>query len=507
MESSGKVTRSKSGGRKEAEAPPAIDPTHVAQPRVDPTNDPVVIDETPDSEGGEDVSLDLIVKNPTLSATVIEDVISKTGPPPEAVKVDKRAMVWDRLNAAQTAGDTFLSKILLAAYNSLEPNPVSKPVITRSTSAFAALSPPDRDVSLKGSPQAVDPNLAETQIEDNLVYAVGTVTSHQDIGFTPYFDENIKKLRAPLPLTIFDREWQKKALNAHLLLKPAKSSEDKAYRGLAFNDEWTQSHSDWTNNHRSFFITLRDVYNKKIFAGKLLKHKENCDSIADTYGFMTAFRYDMQIRMNAFTHRVPSKDGAALPDIAVKQGIVIEQCYSTVRSFGESNWKDNLYAPGQSHAAYDPDTGTKRPELMKASSFPSARGPSNQSGSGGYHPDNHQGRRRDTRRFGRGNGPDQWGNFNYGFHTQGYDGSNYGHNQQYGSQPPSFNNQYRHQFNGNFGHGAASGSGSFGHGAASGSGQGGVDSRKRFRPSHGQGDNEFNAGNKKGSGTDALTKP
>ncbi|KAA1115366.1 hypothetical protein PGT21_035704 [Puccinia graminis f. sp. tritici] len=83
-----------------------------------------------------------------------------------------------------------------------------------------------------------------TEAEDNIVYAVGAVTSHQDIGFTPYFDENICKLKAPIPLTIFDR-----ALTAHMLLKPSKSSEDKAYRGLAYHDEWTQTHSTWTNNH------------------------------------------------------------------------------------------------------------------------------------------------------------------------------------------------------------------------------------------------------------------
>ncbi|KAA1101403.1 hypothetical protein PGT21_018904 [Puccinia graminis f. sp. tritici] len=182
---------------------------------------------------------------------------------------------------------------------------------------------------------------------------------------------------------------------------------------------------------------------------------------------MTAFRYDMQIRMNVFAHRVPSKDGAALPDIAVKQGI--------------------------SHAAYNPDTGTKRPDLIKASLFPSARGSTHQGGNGGFQHDNHQSRRRDTRRFGRGNGPDQWGNFNYGFQNQGYDGSNYGYNHQYNNQQPSYNHQNRQQFNGNFG-----------HSAASGSGQGGGDSRKRFRPSQGQGENDFNTGSKKSS--DALTK-
>ncbi|KAA1092641.1 hypothetical protein PGT21_009382 [Puccinia graminis f. sp. tritici] len=44
----------------------------------------------------------------------------------------------------------------------------------------------------------VDPKLAETELEDNLIYTVGAVTSHQDIGFTPYFNDNICKLKAPL---------------------------------------------------------------------------------------------------------------------------------------------------------------------------------------------------------------------------------------------------------------------------------------------------------------------
>jgi hypothetical protein len=177
------------------------------------------------------------------------------------------------------------------------------------------------------------------------------------------------------------------------MLKPSKHTEDKAYRGLAYHDEWTQSHSSWTNNHQSFYITLRDVYRKALFAEKVRIHKENCDAISDVYGFMTAFRYDMQIRMNTFAHRVPSKDGAAVPDILVKQSLVIEKCYSLVRSFGEASWKDNLYAPGQSHTNYDPDTGARRPELSKSASYPSTH-----TKMGGSHQGqgNHQGRRGGT---------------------------------------------------------------------------------------------------------------
>jgi hypothetical protein len=262
-----------------------------------------------------------------------------------------------------------------------------------------------------------------------------------------------------------DAEWQKKALTAHLMLKPSKNSEDKAYRGLAYHDEWTQSHSSWTNNHRAFYITLGDVYNKAIFAEKLRLHKENCDAISDVYGFMTAFRYDMQIRMNAFAHRVPSKEGAAIPDISVKQSVVVEQCYSIVRSYGEASWKDNLYAPGASHAAYDPDTGTKRPDMIKSASYPSNQQPHNS----GFGRGNHQERRKDKR----------WNNQNQGYNyfNPGRDHQNpfYNHYSQpfisghpSGFHEPNSHHQFSHGNNYNYG---SSGQ------HTSGSGE----SRKRFR--------------------------
>ncbi|KAA1121086.1 hypothetical protein PGTUg99_009055 [Puccinia graminis f. sp. tritici] len=393
-----------------------------------------------DSEGEE--SLDLIVQTPALSKDTIGEVAAKTAVPPAEEMVDKRPKIWERMKEAQRTGDTFLAKLLLAAYNNLKDATPTTPKITRSSSALAVL-PSSNDILVEKPPP--DPKLAETELEDNLIYAVGTVTSHQDIGFTPYFDDNICKLKAPLPLTIFDREWQKKALTAQLLLKPARSSEDKAYRGLAFNDEWTQSHSAWTNNHHTFYITLRDVYSKGIFAEKLRKHKENCDSISDVYGFMTAFRYDMQVRMNAFAHRVQSKDGAALPDISVKQSVMVEQCYKLVKSASYP-----LNKPGSSSGSFN---------------------------------GNHQERRRENKRWGRGQHQDNWASNQYGFH-------NYNHEQQ--QQQPYYNNYNFHgqnpQNQQNFGYNQFQG-GSQGSAYHS---FGGNNSRKRFRGGSGPQNNQGN---------------
>ncbi|KAA1093754.1 hypothetical protein PGTUg99_026711 [Puccinia graminis f. sp. tritici] len=115
-------------------------------------------------------------------------------------------MILERLKAAQKSGDTFLAKILLETYNAKERKLSTVPALNRSESASAVLSTVDIERPRELPTAIIDSRLAETELEDNLVYAVGAVTNHQDIGFTPYFDENIRKLKAPLPLTIFDRE-------------------------------------------------------------------------------------------------------------------------------------------------------------------------------------------------------------------------------------------------------------------------------------------------------------
>jgi hypothetical protein len=455
LKSSAKTTRSKAVNK--SPAVPGIElgsTIGLSEPsNANATNSasiPNLLDGSQDS-GGDD-SLDLISKNPEITPEALKDIVEKTSIPPEQELSKEKDHIWSKIKSAQAEGDDILARALLTAYDAMD---TSKPTLApRSISARPVLTVSDH--------QSLATTATVTESEDNLIYAVGAVTSHQDIGFTPYFDENIKKLRAPIPLTIFDKEWQKKALTAHMLLKPAKSSEDKAYRGLAYHDEWTQTHSAWTNNHRSFFITLRDVYNKSIFANKLLIHKANCDAIADVYGFMTAFRYDMQIRMNAFAHRLPSKDGAAIPDIAVKQDVVIEQCYSIVRSHGETGWKDNHYAPGGSHSQFDPDTGCKKPDLLRSVSAPNYQGGNRQQTqfnhyNNMYGSGNHQERRRENNRNRHG------GNSNNSYHYN----QNYEDNFQ-----PRFT-QYPTNFNGNYEHHHQPYGGTYHHA--------GNDGRKRFR--------------------------
>ncbi|KAA1073175.1 hypothetical protein PGT21_002722 [Puccinia graminis f. sp. tritici] len=159
--------------------------------------------------------------------------------------------------------------------------------------------------------------------EGDLVYAIGTVTNHNSVGFAPFLDENIRKLRSPLLLTIFNRKWQQRAMAHHLDRRQRSEdlSSDKekvgGYKGFAFVQEWTQTYAQWTRNHRAFRKTLHDVYKIIKFSKLLATHKNNCDDITEEFGFMVVFRYDMEVRSNTFSHRITDEDVKnAIPDIS-----------------------------------------------------------------------------------------------------------------------------------------------------------------------------------------------
>ncbi|OAV97995.1 hypothetical protein PTTG_11663 [Puccinia triticina 1-1 BBBD Race 1] len=311
--------------------------------------------------------LESVITMPNLSKDVVNQILKSTNVPPPAISVsddleEERAHIWAKILEAQSAGDIILTKHLMIVWSSLD-EAKKKPPIARAVSATPVLLTVESRMVSKS---------VKAEKEHGLVYAIGAVSSHQDAGFTPYFEENIKCLKAPLPLTIFNNDWKKRAIRAHINLRQARPGDnDKAYRGLAYPSEWSQTHSDWTKNHRNFYLTLRDIFDKGLFAAKLLLHKENCDAIASSgHGFMTAFRYDMAVRETAFAHRIASEDGSAVQEISVHQTLLMQSCYTTAMSFGEVTWTENKYAPGQEFSHIDPEIGVTASLSAHAQSFP-----------------------------------------------------------------------------------------------------------------------------------------
>ncbi|EHS63123.1 uncharacterized protein PGTG_20710 [Puccinia graminis f. sp. tritici CRL 75-36-700-3] len=314
-----------------------------------------------------------------IAATPDEEEIDEDNSPAIAVSsvMTERQNMWHRALAAQDAGDESLAEMLFGAIGRIGANQPKIPAKKAEADVFAL---PTRTASggviyqeLAPALPCIESKPAQTPekfflTEGDLVYAIGTVTNHNSVGFAPFLDENIHKLRSPLPLTIFNRKWQQRAMAHHLDRRQRSddSSSDKeksgGYKGFAFVQEWTQTYAQWTRNHRAFCKTLHDVYKIKKFSKLLATHKNNCDDITEEFGFMVAFRYDMEVRNNTFSHRITDEDVKnAIPDISQRKESVVEQCYNVCRNFGELEWEENLYAPGLSHCGQDPLTGYLKP--------------------------------------------------------------------------------------------------------------------------------------------------
>ncbi|KAA1080476.1 hypothetical protein PGT21_008829 [Puccinia graminis f. sp. tritici] len=232
------------------------------------------------------------------------------------------------------------------------------------------------------------PENAESSDEDSMAgdvqFVTGAVPKHDEMGFTPYFHKNIKTMRGPIPLTIFNKAWKNRAILYHAEKKSKfddSSSDRNRYTGLPYPSEWTQTFTEWTNNHQSFHKTLVEEFDYKKMAKWLLAHKANADALVAEDGFMVALRYDVQVRTNAFAHQVLLPDGSLLvADISVLRPKIAHSCYATARKFGELEFTDNPYAENGVRSNWDPTTGQpkleKKPQVIKANTANATQGPS-----------------------------------------------------------------------------------------------------------------------------------
>lgn len=199
--------------------------------------------------------------------------------------------------------------------------------------------------------------------EGGISFIPGAVTSHMDIGFTPYFDKNLRELKGPIPLTIFNRQWQDLANSYHVEKRVKMENLTKditTYTGYPYPHEMTQSYATWNTNYRNFVRTLRDVYHFKRFAVWAEIHQENVEFYHTRDNWMTAFRYDIKIRLNAFAFRVSHNGTNAPPDISQRREDIATICFAEARRLDEGSFEDNPYAKGGVRFGFDWTTGLPR---------------------------------------------------------------------------------------------------------------------------------------------------
>ncbi|EGF97960.1 uncharacterized protein MELLADRAFT_79784 [Melampsora larici-populina 98AG31] len=195
--------------------------------------------------------------------------------------------------------------------------------------------------------------------ENGMWFFPNRTTNYQNRSYTPYFDRNIKELRYPIPLTIFDKDWQNKAMGYHAK-KKIKSIEgelkSEAYTGLPYADEWLLDYGDWSIHYNGYITALRNAKFTR-FVDWSLAHKSNVEKVMSEMGWLTALKYDMRVREEALVNRTEIEGYVAPPNISVFNQVLAEECYQATRSRNETLFTKNPYVEGGERYGWDPATG------------------------------------------------------------------------------------------------------------------------------------------------------
>ncbi|KAI7940137.1 hypothetical protein MJO28_013789 [Puccinia striiformis f. sp. tritici] len=313
----------------------------------------------------------------------------------DTIEQARRAKIaLDKAVKARDEGNEERAEIYYTIYHSLLPNKRDE-----KKSAIDPKHPPNGP----DQPIIIDPSFSSTIPQKrsehdgvttevrNLKFRWGVSNNHTDGGFTPYFHKNILELKGYIPLTIFNKEWQARALAWHAENRCKVSDEEKGlkYWGYKVPNEYEMSFSDWTLNYTVFYKTMLYSYKFDTLDAWILLHKANCDKIQRKDGFMTALRYlthfltllikhkatiptlinsvkpfthryNIKVRTNAWQFK-PIVDGEEfVSDFSKMKPETYKEAYGEARNNDELQFKTtNPYQIGGPREKWDAPTGTR----------------------------------------------------------------------------------------------------------------------------------------------------
>ncbi|KAH9807116.1 hypothetical protein DFH28DRAFT_917105 [Melampsora americana] len=260
---------------------------------------------------------------------------------------DKDAVFLKAMECSKAGNSKETSKYL-EIYENLVKSQLNRSITQRATSM----------IQVAGMEEKVIPEGAV--FENGMWFFPGMTSDYNNRSYTPYFDKNIQELRYPIPLTIFDKDWQTRAMSCHIKKRPRSydndTKSDSPYNGLPYADEWLLDYGEWCAYYDTFISVLSTKFTK--FTEWVRAHKENVAKVLASRGWMTALKYDMRVRENALVNRVEINGKVAPPDISKYDQMLVEECFDESRMRGELNFKKNPYVEGGEREGWDPATGT-----------------------------------------------------------------------------------------------------------------------------------------------------
>ncbi|KAH9808546.1 hypothetical protein DFH28DRAFT_1195392 [Melampsora americana] len=303
--------------------------------------------------------------NTGLTITVNSDSEGENAP---IINLNDKDAVFLKAMEFSRAGNLKETSKYLEIYKSLVKNQMNRSISQRAVSsneisADMNLARPTnhRSTSMNPEMELGEKTIPEGAVfENGMWFLPGLTSDHNTRSYTPYFDKNIQELRYPIPLTIFDKEWQSRAMTCHIKKRPRSYENDpktdSPYNGLPYADEWLLDYGEWCIYYDTFISVLATKFTK--FTEWVKAHKLNVAKVLASKGWMTALKYDMRVRENALVNRVKINGKVAPPDISQYDHMLVEECFDESRMRGELNFRKNPYVEGGEREGWDPATGS-----------------------------------------------------------------------------------------------------------------------------------------------------
>ena len=272
-------------------------------------------------------------------------------------KIDR---LTDRAFAAEETGNTTLAERYFKICEGLSA-PEIEPTSSKLWGPPSALNTKTTITPIPNPVRAPPPSNKTDATPGGVVFDDDARPTNHNVGFSPFFKKNLLELCWPLPLTIFNEVWQDKAI-IHYNKKRSKADESNIdkdrYTGYPYPCEYTQTYAEWSINHQGFYAALIQIANYPKFAGWLLVHKRHCDQLVTQHGFMTGLRYDINVRTNAFAHRIEMPNGStSITNISIYNDVIAQKIIARCRKFDKTDFTENPYIKGGARQKWDPVTG------------------------------------------------------------------------------------------------------------------------------------------------------
>ncbi|KAH9824249.1 hypothetical protein DFH28DRAFT_879833 [Melampsora americana] len=254
----------------------------------------------------------------------------------EEINMSNKEEVFAKAMELTLIGDCKEAAKYLKIYGLLAKHQVDRPSATRAASSNIVTSDNTKTV-----PEGA-------VFENGMWFFPGRTSNYDNRSYTPYFDKNIQELWYPIPLTIFDKDWQNRAMTCHVKKRSRLNNDlkpDAYYNGLPYADEWLLDYGEWSLYYNTFFTKWAKA------------HKANVAKVLGSMGWMTALKYDMRVRESALVNRIEIDGKVAPPDISEYNHMLAEECWGESRMRDKLNFKKNPYVEGGEREGWDPATG------------------------------------------------------------------------------------------------------------------------------------------------------